>query len=388
MTLTGAHDPHLAWPSSSTQLDIKALHKRLSAIQRRGEARPISVAPMMDRTDRHQRYMLRLLSRHTLLYTEMVTTGAILRGDQAKHLDFSSMEGPLALQLGGDDPQALGECARLAEQWGYDEVNLNVGCPSSRVQSGCFGASLMLRPERVADCVAEMKAKTSLPVTVKHRIGVDDHDQYEHMLHFVERVMEAGCDGFSVHARKAWLSGLSPKENRDVPPLRYPEVYELKRAHPELFIEINGGVTTWDELLTHLSHVDGVMIGRAAYQHPRLFMLADTLLFPHLPPASLNLDEVVEELARYLDERLAAGCRAHHITRHMVHLLAGLPGNKLWRRRLSEESVHPGANGAWVMEVWQAARALNAQLELAPPHLERARSPQDHSSTAQEVTLD
>jgi len=227
----------------------------------------------------------------------------------------------------------------------------------------------MLRPERVAECVAEMKAKTSLPVTVKHRIGVDDHDQYEHMLRFVERVTEAGCDGFSVHARKAWLSGLSPKENRNIPPLRYAEVYALKRAHLELFIEINGGVTSWDATLEHLKHVDGVMIGRAAYQYPRLFMLADTLLFPHLSPASLSLDEVVEEMARYLDERVEAGSRPHHITRHMVHLLSGLPGNKLWRRRLSEESVRPGANSAWVMEVWRAVRALNASLDLAPPTL-------------------
>ena len=359
--------PHLAWPQEPVTLDLAALHQRLDAIKRRGRARPLSVAPMMDRTDRHQRYMIRLLTRHTLLYTEMVTTGAILRGDQAKHLDFSPEEGPLALQLGGDDPEALARCARLAEDWGYDEVNLNVGCPSDRVKSGCFGASLMLRPERVADCVVAMKSATSLPVTVKHRIGVDERDKYEHMLEFVERVAEADCDGFSVHARKAWLSGLSPKENRDIPPLRYAEIYKLKRAHPELFIEINGGITSWDATLKHLEEVDGVMIGRAAYQHPRLFMLADQLLFPELEPAKLNLDEVVVQMSRYLDQQVAAGSRPHHVTRHMVQLLSGLPGNKLWRRRVSEESVKPGANGAWLREVWRAARALSPELELAPP---------------------
>lgn len=387
MTAFHPQGAHLAWPQSWQGLDPLELHQRLKKIKRRGEARPISVAPMMDRTDRHQRYMLRLLTRHTLLYTEMVTTGAILHGDKARHLDFSSEEGPLALQLGGDDPKALATCAELAESWGYNEVNLNVGCPSSRVQSGCFGASLMLRPERVADCVAAMKAKTSLPVTVKHRIGVDDHDQYEHMLYFVEQVSSAGCDGFSVHARKAWLSGLSPKENRDIPPLRYPEVYQLKQTHPELFIEINGGISHWDDVLKHLRQVDGVMIGRAAYQHPRLFMLADPLLFPHRVPASLSLDEVVEKMAQYLDLQLKTGSRTHHITRHMVHLLAGLPGNKLWRRRLSEESVREGANGSWLLDVWQSTRKMSRHLDLSPICLEMAEGLPSHNHL-EEITYE
>ena len=367
--------PHLATPEGEVEFDVVALHERLRGLKRRGLARPISVAPMMDRTDRHQRYMIRLLSAHTLLYTEMVTTGAVLRGDQERHLGFSPEEGPIALQLGGDDPKALATCARLAEEWGYDEVNLNVGCPSDRVKSGCFGASLMLRPERVAECVSEMRAATTLPVTVKHRIGVDEVDRYEDMLRFVDVVSEAECDGFTVHARKAWLSGLSPKDNRTIPPLRYAEVYQLKRERPQHFIEINGGICSWAETFEHLAHCDGVMIGREAYNHPRLFMLADRLLYPHLPPASRGLDEVVEEMASYLDRQLARGHKAHHVTRHMVQLLSGLPGNKLWRRRLSEEAVKPGADGAWLMSVWREARARCAEVDLMPPHLTSLPSP-------------
>ncbi len=337
-----------------------------SPLGRRGVSRPLSVAPMMEYTDRHQRYMMRLITRHTLLYTEMVNMNAVLRGDRARHLDFSPEEGPLSLQLGGDDPRALAQCARIAEEWGYDEVNLNVGCPSDRVQSGSFGACLMLRPERVAECVAEMRAAARLPVTVKHRIGVDDVDRYEDMLRFVHIVAQAGCDGFTVHARKAWLKGLSPKENREIPPLRYSEVYALKRACPALPVEINGGVKTWGEVMAHLREVDAVMLGRAAYEHPRLFLRADAALFAHLPPAHRSMDEVAERMATYLDAHLAAGGRAHHVTKHMVHLLAGLPGNKRWRRALSEGALEAGAGGAWLMSAWREARALCADHPLTP----------------------
>ena len=335
-------------------------------LARRGAARPLSVAPMMDCTDRHQRFMMRLITRQTLLYTEMVNMNAVLRGDRARHLGFSPEEGPLALQLGGDDPRLLAECARIAEEWGYDEVNLNVGCPSDRVQSGSFGACLMLRPERVAECVAEMRAATRLPVTVKHRIGVDEVDRYEDMLRFVDVVSAAGCDGFSVHARKAWLKGLSPKENREVPPLRYPEVYALKEQRPALFVELNGGVRSWAEVTAHLARVDAVMLGRAAYDNPRLFLRADAALFGHLPAAARSLDDVVERMAGYLDAHLAAGGRAHHVTRHMVHLLAGLPGNKRWRRALSDAALGPEADGAWLAGAWREARALCAEHPLTP----------------------
>jgi tRNA-dihydrouridine synthase A len=325
--------------------------------------RPISVAPMMDRTDRHYRYMLRLISTHTLLYTEMVTTGAILFGDKPRHLDFSEMEGPLALQLGGDDPIALSECAQIAEEWGYDEVNLNVGCPSDRVQSGRFGACLMLRPEKVAEAVSAMKRVTRLPVTVKHRIGVDDVDRYEDMLRFVDIVSESGCDGFSVHARKAWLSGLSPKENRKIPPLRYEEVYRLKQERPHLFVEINGGVLDWEDINLHLKYVDAVMIGRGAYNKPRLFFEADRRLFPELVPAHLSLEEVILEMAKYTDRWVEQGGRAHHVTRHLVHLLSGIPGNKYWRRTLSEGAVMPGANGDIVRRAWAGAIELRQKVE-------------------------
>lgn len=334
-----------------------------SKLRARGEDYPISVAPMMDRTDRHCRYLLRLISKHTLLYTEMVTTGAIIHGDRPRHLDFSPEEEPLSLQLGGDDPEALATCARIAEEWGYQEVNLNVGCPSDRVQSGRFGACLMLRPERVAEAVTAMREATSLPVTVKHRIGVDEVDQYEDMLRFIDIVSAAGCDTFSVHARKAWLSGLSPKENRNIPPLRYEEIYRLKRERPHLFIEINGGITTWDEIETHLKFVDAVMIGRGAYKHPRLFLEADRRLFPGREAPERSLDEIISEMARYTDAWVSGGGRANHVTRHLVHLLSGMPGNKIWRRTLSERSVAKGADGDVVRDAWILAQEQLARAE-------------------------
>ena len=326
------------------------IHQPHNQIHRRGRPCPLSVAPMMDRTDRHHRYMMRLLSKHTLLYTEMVTTGAILFGNKPRHLDFSKEEHPIALQLGGDDPKALAECAKIAQDWGYDEVNLNVGCPSSRVQSGQFGACLMLRPERVADAVSAMKNAVDLPITVKHRIGVDDVDHYDDMHRFVSIVSQAESDGFTVHARKAWLSGLSPKENRTIPPLRYEEVYRLKRDFPHLFIEINGGIVSWEQTREHLTQVDGVMIGRAAYQNPRIFLNADPFIFN--TPARFTLDEVIELMAVYVDQWVAQGGRAHYITRHLVHLLSGLPGNKYWRRTLSEKAHLPDFKGETIRKTW------------------------------------
>lgn len=309
----------------------------------RGQLWPLSVAPMMDRTDRHYRNFMRLITRHTLLYTEMVTAPAILRGDRERLLGFDLAERPLALQLGGDNPHELAECARIAVDLGYDEINLNVGCPSDRVQHGRFGACLMAEPPRVADAVAAMRHATPVPITVKHRIGIDDLDSYEHMRHFVEVVADAGCDRFSVHARKAWLSGLSPKQNREIPPLRYDDVYLLKREHPHLRIEINGGITTLNNAAKHLDHVDGVMIGRAAYDDPFLFALADARFFgaEQSPPSRR---QVLDELTPYLERWHRAGQPLNRITRHLMHLFNGQPGARFWRRTLSQQasSAEPG----------------------------------------------
>ncbi|NJN49373.1 MAG: tRNA dihydrouridine(20/20a) synthase DusA, partial [Alkalinema sp. RL_2_19] len=255
---------------------------------------------MMDRTDRHCRYFLRQISARTLLYTEMVTSQAILHGDLEKLLGFTPEESLIALQVGGDDPARLAKCATIAAEFGYDEINLNVGCPSQRVQSGNFGACLMMEPERVADCVAAMRSASNLPVTVKHRIGVDDHDHYEHLRQFVEIVAAAGCQRFTVHARKAWLKGLSPKENRDVPPLRYADVYRLKQEFPDLVIEINGGILTLDATLEHLAQVDAVMIGRAAYDNPYLLAEADRRIFREAV-AVRSRHEIVEAMYPYID---------------------------------------------------------------------------------------
>ena len=243
------------------------------------DGNPLSIAPMMERTDRHYRYFMRQMTRRTLLYTEMITTAAILHGDREKLLGFSSEEKPLSLQVGGDNPQELAECARIAEDMGYDEINLNVGCPSNRVQNGNFGACLMAQPERVAQAVEAMQKAVDLPVTVKHRIGIDQRDRYEDMAHFVRIVSEVGCRRFTVHARKAWLKGLSPKENRNIPPLRYQDVHRLKQEFPHLFIEINGGITTLEQVQEQLKLVDAVMIGRAAYDNPYLFATVDRDLY-------------------------------------------------------------------------------------------------------------
>lgn len=314
----------------------------------RGTVRALSVAPMMERTDRHFRWFVRQITRHTLLYTEMVAARAVLHGDREHLLGYDPAERPLALQLGGDDPARLAECARIAEDWGYDEVNLNVGCPSSRVQEARFGAVLMRTPEVVAACVAAMRSAATIPVTVKHRIGVDELDRYEDMERFVRVVADAGADRFTVHARKAWLHGLSPKENRTVPPLRYEDVFRLKRTLPELGIELNGGVKTLDAAVGHLVHVDAVMIGRAAYDDPWQLAEADRRVFGGTEPAPLRADVVaaVQGYAARWEGR--PGHRAHHITTHVNHLFSGLRGARAWRRALGE-GVRAGLSGSEVL---------------------------------------
>ena len=308
----------------------------------RGGLHPVSLAPMMDVTDRHFRFFLRLITGRTLLYTEMVTTGALLRGDVPRHLDYSAAEHPVALQLGGSEPDDLARCCELAERWGYDEIDLNVGCPSDRVGRGGFGARLMLDPPRVAACVAAMRGATGLPVTVKHRIGVDDHDSYAELLGFVDTVAAAGADRFVVHARKAWLSGLSPKQNRTVPPLRYDDVYRLKAERSLLRVELNGGVLDLDVVADALQHIDGVMIGRAAQDDPWVFHGVDERFYGVAPPTVLR-SQVVAALEHYLERHLQSGGRLHAVTRHILGLFKGQRGARAWRRVLSEEGTRPGA---------------------------------------------
>ncbi len=323
--------------------------------------RLIAVAPMLDWTDRHYRYFIRLLSRHTLLYTEMVTTGAILRGDRQRLLAHDPAEHPLALQLGGSDPAELTRCARIAADRGYDELNLNVGCPSDRVQSGRFGACLMAEPDLVAACVAAMRAATDLPVTVKTRIGIDERDSYQELADFVRRVAAGGCTVFIVHARKAWLSGLSPKENREIPPLRYEVVHRLKRDFPELTIVLNGGLTTLEQVTEQLRQVDGAMIGRAAYENPYLLAEVDRRFFGSSAPPP-NRHQVVRALLPYLEERLRAGTPLQCMTRPILGLFQGIPGARAWRRVLSERAWRHGAG----VEVVEAALERVVETDRAP----------------------
>jgi tRNA-dihydrouridine synthase A len=308
---------------------------------------PLSVAPMMERTDRHFRYLMRQITKQTLLYTEMVTTPAILYGDRDKLLAFSPEEKPLVLQLGGDNSSELAECAKIAENYGYDAINLNVGCPSSRVQNGNFGACLMAQPELVAKAVTAMQEIVSIPVTVKHRIGIDNRDRYEDMSEFVRVVSEVGCDRFVVHARKAWLQGLSPKENRDIPPLRYEDVYRLKQEFPHLSIEINGGITTLEQVHNCLDRVDAVMIGRAAYDNPYLFATVDRDFYQKTSLIPTRY-QIVEAMLPYIDYWLSRGVRLNSITRHMLQLFAGQPGTKKWKRYLSE-NVHLDGADSWTV---------------------------------------
>lgn len=299
-------------------------------------SRRISVAPMMDWTDRHCRHFLRQISRHTLLYTEMVTSGAILHGPRERLLAFHPAEHPVALQLGGSDPAELAECARIGADYGYDEINLNCGCPSDRVQSGRFGACLMAEPALVAECVAAMRAAVSLPVTVKTRIGIDEFDTYEFLHDFVARIAAAGCEIFIIHARKAWLKGLSPKENREVPPLRYDVPARLKADFPQLQIVLNGGVKTLDDVQTHLQTFDGVMIGREAYSNPYLLAEVDRRFYG---AASVpGREEILARQLPYIETQLQTGVPLARMTRHMLGLFQGEPGARHWRRYLSEHA--------------------------------------------------
>ncbi|EMP4395154.1 tRNA dihydrouridine(20/20a) synthase DusA [Vibrio fluvialis] len=302
----------------------------------------LSVAPMLDWTDRHCRYFHRLLSSQTLLYTEMVTTGAIIHG-KGDFLAYNEEEHPVALQLGGSNPADLARCAKLAQERGYDEINLNVGCPSDRVQNGRFGACLMAEPDLVAQCVAAMKEVVDIPVTVKTRIGIDDQDSYEFLTNFVTLVSETGgCEQFTIHARKAWLSGLSPKENREIPPLDYPRAYQLKQDFPHLTIAVNGGVKTLAEAKEHLQHLDGVMIGREAYQSPYLLAEVDQQIFG-LDTLVKKRSQVVQEMYPYIEQQLAQGSYLGHITRHMLGLFQNMPGARQWRRHISENAHKAGA---------------------------------------------
>jgi tRNA-dihydrouridine synthase A len=302
-----------------------------------------SIAPMMEWTDRHCRFFHRLLTRRALLYTEMITTGAVLNGDRARLLAFDPAEHPLALQLGGSDPRALAQCARIAEDFGFDEVNLNVGCPSDRVQEGRFGACLMAEPALVGDCVAAMTGSVKIPVTVKCRIGIDEQDPEEALEALTDAVKRAGVAALIVHARKAWLDGLSPRENRDVPPLDYGRVHRLKAAHRGLPIVLNGGIVDIDQAASHLEGVDGVMMGRAAYQEPWRLLDVDPLLYG-APARYASPGAAAEALIPYLERELVRGARLHAMTRHVLGLFRGIPGARAFRRHLATEAVKPGAS--------------------------------------------
>ncbi|BCU63691.1 hypothetical protein F941_02752 [Acinetobacter bouvetii DSM 14964 = CIP 107468] len=315
----------------------------------------ISVAPMMDWTTKDYRFFARLFNPNVILYTEMVTTGAIIHGDAKRHLDFNTEEHPIVLQLGGSNPQDLALCTKMARDWGYDEVNLNVGCPSDRVQNNKIGACLMAEPDLVAECIAEMHNAVDIPVTVKHRIGIDDMQSYEEMLHFVDTVAQTGCDNFIVHARIALLQGLSPKENRDVPPLRYEDVYRLKQERPNLLIEINGGIKTFAETQAHLEHVDGVMIGREAYHNPYLLAELGQLWNLEAP----DRFDIINQMLPYIAQRMAEGAPLSIITRHILGLFQNLPGARKWRQALS------GGNAKTFADVENAIRNIKENMRRA-----------------------
>lgn len=327
--------------------------------------RTFSIAPMLNWTDSFCRGFHRLLSKEALLYTEMVTTGALIHGDVDRHLRYQEAEHPVALQLGGSDPKDLAHCSLLAQQYGYDEVNLNVGCPSDRVQSGRFGACLMADPQLVSDCTAAMLDVVDIPVTVKCRIGIDQQDDYEDLQKFVEKVSASGVKTFVVHARKAWLDGLSPKENRDVPPLNYERVYLLKREFPTLEIIINGGIQTLEEAKQHLAQVDGVMVGRAAYQNPYLLLDVDRQFFNKESPIKCDA-QLIDAICRYIDIRMEQGAQLKYLTRHIVGLFQNRPGARLWRRYLSENAYKPGAG----VEVVRNAAALLPDLSYGADMIE------------------
>ncbi|MFC5437136.1 tRNA dihydrouridine(20/20a) synthase DusA [Rhodanobacter umsongensis] len=316
----------------------------------------ICVAPMMDWTDRHCRYFHRLLSPRARLYTEMVTSAALVRGKQLRLLEHSQQEHPLALQLGGSDPRELAQAARLGAEAGYDEINLNVGCPSDRVQSGRFGACLMREPALVGDCVKAMRDAVNVPVTVKCRIGVDDQDDYAGLQHFTELMLEAGVEVLAVHARKAWLQGLSPKENREIPPLDYERVYRLKCEFPQLVVVINGGITTVEHVQEHLARLDGVMLGRAAYHDPYLLAQIEAALYGEPQPPR---EDVLCRMRPYVEAELARGTALKHISRHLLGLYQGEPGARAFRRTISEGAHLPGAGWA-LLEQAAAPRSVAA----------------------------
>jgi tRNA-dihydrouridine synthase A len=323
-----------------------------------------SVAPMMDWTDRHCRVFHRLLSRRARLYTEMLTTGAIIHGDRQRLLGFDASEHPLALQLGGSDPDHLATAARLAEDFGYDEINMNVGCPSDRVQEGRFGACLMAEPELVADCVAAMKRAVKVPVTVKCRIGIDDQEPEAALRTLAHGVVAAGADALVVHARKAWLQGLSPKENREVPPLDYNLVYRLKAEMGDVPVIINGGVASIAEARAHLDHVDGVMLGRAAYQEPWRLLEADSTLFGETAPAA-TMKDAIEAFIPYVERELRRGTRLHAMTRHLVGAFHAVPGARAFRRHLAQHAVRPGADAVVLRDAVALVAEREAETEAA-----------------------
>ncbi|WHP05115.1 tRNA dihydrouridine(20/20a) synthase DusA [Acinetobacter corruptisaponis] len=324
----------------------------------------ISVAPMMDWTTKDYRFFARLFNPNVVLYTEMVTTGAIIYGGANRHLDFNKEEHPIVLQLGGSNPQELATCTKMAEDWGYNEVNLNVGCPSDRVQNNKIGACLMAEPDLVAECIHSMQKAVSIPVTVKHRIGIDDMQSYEEMLHFVDTVAATGCTHFIVHARIAILQGLSPKENREVPPLRYEDVYLLKQERPHLTIEINGGIKTFDETQQHLQHVDGVMIGREAYHNPYLLAELGQLWNLEAP----NRFDIIQQMMPYIHQRVAEGAPLSIITRHILGLFQNLPGARKWRQALS------GGNAKTIADIENAIQNIQAAMQRTEDYIKEHQS--------------
>ncbi len=311
-------------------------------------SRKFCVAPMLDWTDSRCRFFHRLISEHALLYTEMVTTGALIHGDHHRFLQHRPEESPVAFQLGGSNPKDLATCAKMVEDYGYDEVNLNVGCPSDRVQNGRFGACLMAEPQLVAECVAQMSQAVKIPVTVKSRIGIDDRDSYDELADFISTVAEAGCETFIVHARKAWLKGLSPKQNREVPPLRYDVVYQLKKDFPQLEIIINGGITSLDQAEELLQQIDGVMVGREAYQNPYILAEVDKRFYG-VNKEPLSRQEIVQLLIPYTQEQLKTGARLNSITRHILGLFHGEYGARGWRRYLSENVGQAGVDESVIL---------------------------------------
>lgn len=329
-------------------------------------ARKFSVAPMLDWTDRHCRYFYRLMSQNVLLYTEMVTTGAIIYG-KGDYLGFNGEEHPVALQLGGSVAKDMAYCAKKAQELGYDEVNINVGCPSDRVKNGSFGACLMAEPELVANSVRQMQAEVDIPVTVKSRIGIDDMDEYEDLTRFISIVAEAGCKHFVVHARKAWLQGLSPKENREIPPLKYDRVYQLKQEFPELHISINGGIKTLSEVTEHLQYTDGVMMGREVYSNPWILTQVEQTLFQQ--NSAITREDVVQNMIPYVAQHIASGGRAWHVIRHMLGIYQGQPASRVWRRYLSENAIKPGTQATVLNEALDAMMSVRAGLKTRQEHL-------------------